>query len=312
MRFLAGGQPLDLGWPYGIADSTVYMVIDETLASMDVMLDNIKFPQTEYDCIHEAAAFQKLRSSPFRGIIAAMDGIAVAITCPRLSCCPDPRKYYNRKGFFAISVQACVSASYKVTFVSAMHAGSTHDSTAFLSTSLHGHLLKKEEDGGLPSWARVAADNAYGNGVAGGRVLTPYAGRLMKRQDSFNYYLSSLRILVEQVFGVVVGRFGVLWSPMRCTIVKAARIVVVCCRLNNFIIEERVRREGANIDHGAGAPVGSDPDNHVLGAPDVFSQDDLHCEPEVARHVRQGDGAVRESMADFLELSGLVRPSRRR
>jgi hypothetical protein len=23
MRLLAGGQPLDLGWPYGIADSTV-------------------------------------------------------------------------------------------------------------------------------------------------------------------------------------------------------------------------------------------------------------------------------------------------
>jgi hypothetical protein len=114
------------------------------------------------------------------------------------------------------------------------------------------------------------------------------------------------------MFGVIVGRFGVLWSPMRCTLVKAARIVVVCCKLHNFIIEERVRREGAGIDHGAGTPVGSDPDNHVLGAPDIFSQGDLYCEPEVSRHVRQGDGAVREGIADFLELSGLVRPSRRR
>jgi DDE superfamily endonuclease len=158
----------------------------------------------------------------------------------------------------------------------------------------------------------MAADNAYVNGAAGGRVLTPYAGILTKRQDSFNYYLSSLRILVEQVFGVIVGCFGALWSPMRCTLVKAARIVVVCCKLHNFIIEERLRREGSDIDHGAGAPGGSDPDNHVLGAPDVISQGDLHCEPEVARHVRQGDGAVRESMTDFLELSGLFWPSRRR
>jgi hypothetical protein len=70
---------------------------------------------------------------------------------------------------------------------------------------LHAHLLKKEEEGGLPSWARVAADKAYDNGVAGIRVLTPGAGRLTQRKDSFNYYLSSLRILVEQVFGIVVG-----------------------------------------------------------------------------------------------------------
>jgi hypothetical protein len=40
-----------------------------------------------------------------------------------------------------------------------MHAGSMHDSTVFLPTSLHAHLYAKEEDDGLPSWARVAADN---------------------------------------------------------------------------------------------------------------------------------------------------------
>jgi hypothetical protein len=61
--------------------------------------------------------------------------------------------------FFAISVQAGVSASYKGTLVTAMHAGSTHDSAAFLPTSLHARLSTKEEDSGLPSWARVAADN---------------------------------------------------------------------------------------------------------------------------------------------------------
>jgi DDE superfamily endonuclease len=61
----------------------------------------------------------------------------VAIRCPRLSCCPVPQKYYNRKGFYALSIQACVSAYYKIIYVSAKHAGSTHDSTAFMSTPLH-------------------------------------------------------------------------------------------------------------------------------------------------------------------------------
>jgi hypothetical protein len=38
------------------------------------------------------------------------------------------------------------------------------------------YLLKTEHGGGLPGWATVAADNAYGNGSAGGRILTPYSG----------------------------------------------------------------------------------------------------------------------------------------
>jgi hypothetical protein len=55
MRFLAGGKVLDLGWPYGIADSTLYTIIDETLAAMDATLDNIKFLLTEVNCKSDAA-----------------------------------------------------------------------------------------------------------------------------------------------------------------------------------------------------------------------------------------------------------------
>jgi hypothetical protein len=49
---------------------------------MDAALDNINFPQLHDDCRREAAAFHRLRYSPLRGIIAAIDAIAIAITCP--------------------------------------------------------------------------------------------------------------------------------------------------------------------------------------------------------------------------------------
>jgi DDE superfamily endonuclease len=162
MRYLAGGQALDLGWPFGIADSTTYQVIEETLEAIDRHLKNIPFLETEAHWQREAAAFTRLRNSPLRGIIAALDGIAVGICCPRLSCCPDPRKYYNRKGFFTICVQACVSASYTISFVSAMYAGSTHDYKAFMSTPLYTHLSKSEQDGGIPAWCHIAADTRTG------------------------------------------------------------------------------------------------------------------------------------------------------
>jgi hypothetical protein len=49
IRYLEGGQVLDLCWPYGLADSTTYLIIDETLQAMDAELDNMKFTESEED-----------------------------------------------------------------------------------------------------------------------------------------------------------------------------------------------------------------------------------------------------------------------
>jgi hypothetical protein len=144
--------------------------------------------------------------------MAALDGIYIAIACPREA--EDSRKLLNSKGFYSICVQAEVGVDYRIYYVSSLHVGSTHDSTAFQSTQLCQLLLKSSKQGGLPNWAIIAADDAYANH---GRVLTPYSGRMLtSRQDEFNYFLFSCRILVEQVFVVIVARFGIFLSPMRC------------------------------------------------------------------------------------------------
>jgi DDE superfamily endonuclease len=54
LRYLAGGRILDLGWLYGLGDSTVYAVIDETMDAIDAALQNITFPSTEDDAESEA------------------------------------------------------------------------------------------------------------------------------------------------------------------------------------------------------------------------------------------------------------------
>jgi hypothetical protein len=51
MRILAGASYLDVGWPYGLADATVYVNFDETLAALGEVLDNISFPnQRRNEC----------------------------------------------------------------------------------------------------------------------------------------------------------------------------------------------------------------------------------------------------------------------
>lgn len=163
----------------------------------------MKFPVSEAQCKHGSEQFRRLKRSLFDGIIATLDGIAFKICQPRLNDTPDPRKYFNRKGFFAICFQAAVSADYKFVFVSARHAGSTHDSTAFHATQLHTVIM----NGKMPCWARIAADDAY---VNGNHILTPYsAHNLSQKQKSFKFYLSSRRITVEKAFGIPVTRFEI-------------------------------------------------------------------------------------------------------
>jgi hypothetical protein len=172
-------------------------------------------------------------------------------------------------------------------FISSRHAGSTHDSTVFASIDLYDHLSQSEAYSGLPSWAFIAADDAYGNSCAGGRIVTPYSGRNLENvKDSFNYYLSSLRITAEQVFRVIVCRWSILWSPIRCSLARATRIIVVCENLHNYIIDQHIGRGGENLDFND--IHGPDLDSNVQGEPEIFLQDYLHLDGEVAPHIRQG------------------------
>jgi hypothetical protein len=247
--------------------------------------------------------FQRSRQSPLYGIIAALDRISIAIKCPREA--EDPRKFLNRKRFYSICVQAAVGADCRIYYVSSLHAGSTHDLTAFRSAQLYHLLLKSASQGGLPDWATVAADDVYGNR---GRVLTPYSGRtLTSRQDAYIYFLSSCRIFVEQVFGVIVARFGIFWSPMKCSVEKASRIVVVCCKLHNFITDQRLERG----DKYGAEDQQPDADNCVVGEPQEHIQDELHMEDQVARHIRHEVGGLRDRLSNRIHELGLRPPPRR-
>jgi hypothetical protein len=160
LRYLAGGRILDLGWPYGLGDSTVYAVIDKTIDAIDAALQNIAFPSTTDDAERGADAWQRLRGSPLYGIISALDGIALEIRCQTAADGSNPTSYYNRKGFYASCEQAANLANYGVYFLSTKHSGSSHDSRASGTTSLFAYLLKSEYEGWLPDCATVAAGKA--------------------------------------------------------------------------------------------------------------------------------------------------------
>jgi hypothetical protein len=102
-------------------------------------------------------------------------------------------------------------------------------------------------DEGRGRWSGAVCSHGYRQRLGQWRRRRSSADLVRWKPDEalgvLHLRLSSLRNLVEQIFGKIVDRFDERWSPMRCTLVNAVRIVLVRCKLHNFIFEERGRRE---------------------------------------------------------------------
>ena len=136
------------------------------------------------------------------------------------------------------------------------------------------------------------------------RLLTPWPGKALSvAKDCFNYWQSSARINIEQSLGMLVGRWGVFWRPLKCTVAKNATIISVCCKLHNFIIDTK---DNVDIPVPSSADVGhhTEPeDRHV------YLQDD--CDLNESLHRRRRDLESSQLRHDFtveIEASGRRRP----
>jgi hypothetical protein len=91
------------------------------------------------------------------------------------------------------------------TFFSVRCPAATHDSTAFDLSSLAAAICSGRVD--INSFL-------FGDGAYGGKrgVLVPYKPARTAKQDTFNYVLSHYRQHIERAFGILVRRWGVLWS----------------------------------------------------------------------------------------------------
>lgn len=169
-------------------------------------------------------------------------------------------------------------------------------------------MIQRKE---LPSWACIAADDAYGNGS---NILTPYGGNnLPQWKSGFNFYLSSCRVTVEKVFGILVARFGIFWSPLRHKLSKTTLIIMVACKLHNFIIDNG---DVGETNHGWNShefiPMAEE--NRVRGSPIVHTQNVLQLEQNQnrSRQRNREESELRSLLAHRLHDLGNVRPPQMR
>ena len=307
LRILSGGSYHDLSLIFNIQSSSLYDVFHRTLKAL---LSTFKLPgiPEDIDELKKMALDFKLsrpRGSPLNGCIGALDGIAIKIRKPHKRF--HPAQFYCRKGFYAIPVQAMVDSEYRFRCFSALCVGATHDS---LSHEISG-LGKFLRDGRLPPPFWIAADEAY---VCTEFLLTPFSSssfdrsNLSKYKDSFNYFQSSLRMHVEQAFGVLVGRFGILWRPLSFSLETNTRIVLATMLLHNFCIDHSKGPEPETMSE-------TERRQHATAFRIWYHEcrANISAQHEIASAVTYGDRAMQKSlprreMVNFLRAIGLTRP----
>lgn len=242
LRYLGGGSYVDICAAFGVHPASLYRavweVVDAVNSTSALALDFQVGNSTRR--LAYAAGFQAGRNSPFSNVIGALDGVAIEQEQPLPSDVTCVADYYSRKGFYAFNVQAICDASYKFRWMSCMSPGSSHDSTAF-SCTLLGQALLRPEDPITAALIRdghcIAADDAYAASEALA-VPWPGGGRGDRWRDSYNFHLSSLRIHIEQAFGMLVWRWGVFWRPLRVPFSKRPALIRACFRLHNYCCDE--------------------------------------------------------------------------
>jgi hypothetical protein len=56
-------------------------------------------------------------------------------------------------------------------------------------------------------------------------------------EDTFNFFHSSSRIVVECAFGEIDLRWGILWRPLQYSLDLTCKVIDACMRLHNFIVD---------------------------------------------------------------------------
>ena len=166
----------------------------------------------------------------------AIDGSHVPIMKPQESA----SDYYNRKGFYSIIIQELVDFRGRFMDVYIGWPGKVHDARVFANSSLYAKASKQQL---FPSWSHnldgvdiplvILGDPAY---PLLPWLMKPYIENEHTPADQklYNYRQSRARMVVENAFGRLKGRWRCLLKWMDFKLENIPTIVATCVVLHNM------------------------------------------------------------------------------
>ena len=248
LRFLATGHNFtDLEADFKISRMSISSIIMETCNAIynSFKDEYLKLPQTAEEWKDLAKKTEERWQFP--NCIGAADGKHIPILHPKDS----GSDFYNYKGFFSVVLLAIVDYDYKFLFVDVGSQGRISDGGVYRNSSFNKALergyLNLPDPEPLPSsdepaWIHdkndpipyvFVADDAF---PLGKNCMKPYPQtNLTDRKRIFNYRLSRMRRISENVFGIWGSRFRVFTTTMALSPDKVVTITLATIALHNLL-----------------------------------------------------------------------------
>jgi hypothetical protein len=291
LRWLAGGQWQDIKKVYGVSRSHFFYLRSKFLdAVMDCSDLEIRLPECTNVKALELLASQfeaNASRSVFRGCVGALDGLTVLIKAPSAAEAENVLAFYS--GHYkhdSLNDQAMSDHRGKFLYFAVAAPGSSPNASALALTKLQQWI------DALSQGFYVVADNAY---IISEHTLIPFSGsqRNVPQHSCYNYFLSQLRIRVEQAFGQYSVKWRIIRKPLDTCLVTSSKILTACARLHNFIIENDWQQC-----------------NEEITAADVVGSLSEIYRPSLSTFEAQaGVSFLRDNIVSHIEENGYRRPS---
>ncbi|XP_068728082.1 uncharacterized protein [Montipora capricornis] len=234
----SGDSARTIAWMFGVGESTCSEVCLEVAQSIceEFGQQFLGTPSHE-DLKRQAQLFETGLGYPM--CIGARDGSHIPIR----GSFARRKILWCFKGFYSLVLQIVAGADYRILAATMGHAGNTHDSTI-----MKNHSFWKNREDIFPPGSRVIdglripyleiGDSAF---KLTPRSMKPYThNKLTDAQAYYNYRHSSARMVVEQTFGLLKGRFRILLFTNESSIPTVNAITMACCILHNICIVREV------------------------------------------------------------------------
>ena len=241
LRFLAGGDPLDLYMIYDVDRSYVYKCVWLCVDAVNACL-TMEFPLKDVNKLKKIEAEFRAHSKEgvWEGCCGCIDGVDFAMEAPTLKDVPNPMKYYvDRKHAYCMLCIAICDYDRRFTYANVSQVPTTHDSLAWSATKLGQEIAAGE----LPAPFFINADAAF---TLSSSMITPSGDPNL---DDFDFVQSSNRMPIECAFGILIRRFGILHKKLRVRFDRRGHLILACMRLHNYCIDKRIEDETQEL-HG--------------------------------------------------------------
>ena len=226
-----------IGNLFGVGKSTVCSIVKqvcEVLAGI-LLPRYIFFPQNQQEVQDQIDDFRDRVGFP--QVVAALDGCHVPIIAPLQS----PEDYVNRKGFHAVTLQGLVDSNYRFVDIFVGWPAKVHDARVFQNSPLFSHccartflpLQLSQVISGVRVPPLIVGDSAY---ALSDWLMKPFTdnGNLTLEQVNFNKILSMTRVVVENAYGRLKGRFRCIAKRLDLDVETVCLVIAACCVLHNF------------------------------------------------------------------------------